>query len=267
MASAGPALAHYHMLLPDKHSVERDAAATFTLSFGHPFEHQLFPAQRPKSVTVLAPDGQVHDLTSRLQPVQLPGADGKPVTAWRWSYTPARRGDHVVVARCEPVWMADERLFFDDTVKVILHVQTQNGWDAVAGGMELVPLTRPYGLTRGTVFQAQARGPAEEGKGKRPVIIVTPQGESPPMTGALVEVERYNPTPPKELPPDEFITRTVKTEPNGVATVTLPEPGWWAITAVRDGGLRERDGKSYPVKARCTLWVPVDDRVPLTPAK
>jgi hypothetical protein len=49
--------------------------------------------------------------------------------------------------------------------------------------------------------------------------------------------------------------------------VTLPEPGWWAITAIRDGGTRVKDGKNYPVKIRSTLWVPVDDKVPLTPAK
>jgi cobalt/nickel transport protein len=129
-----------------------------------------------------------------------------------------------------------------------LHVRTQNGWDnAVGGGQELVPLTRPYGLRAGAVFQALLRGPGP--------------------AGALVEVERYNPSPPKDLPPDEHITRAVKTDPNGVATVTLPDPGWWAITAVRDGGTRERDGKNYPVKARCTFWVHVDDTIPLTPAK
>ena len=121
----------------------------------------------------------------------------------------------------------------------------------------MLPLTRPYGLRAGMVFQALA-------------IIrddAAPRTEFAPQPGTLVEVERYNPTPPKELPPDEHITRTLKTDQAGVATVTLTESGWWAVTAVRDAGARQRAGKSVPVKQRTTLWVHVDDKVPLTPSK
>jgi cobalt/nickel transport protein len=266
LASRSHAAAHYHILFPDKPAADRDATVTFTLRFGHPFEHQLFPTQRPKSVVVVPPDGKPVDLTARAERFEVPGADNKPVPAYRWTYTPTRRGDHLVVVRCEPEWLAEEQVFLDDTAKVVVHVQTQNGWDAAAGGgLELVPLTRPYGLRAGMVFQAQVRGPANVSP--RGVIITTPGSENQPLPGTLVEVERYNPSPPKELPPDEHITRTVKTDPNGVATVTLTEPGWWAVTAVRDGGTRVKDGKAYPVKVRSTLWVPVDDKVPVTPAK
>ncbi len=75
-----------------------------------------------------------------------------------------------------------------------------------------------------------------------------------------MEIERYNPTPPKELPPDEHITRTVKTDPSGVATCTLTEPGWWCLTAQRDAGKMEHNRKSYPVRQRTTLWVFVDEK-------
>ena len=63
------------------------------------------------------------------------------------------------------------------------------------------------------------------------------------------------------MPADEHITRTAKTDPNGVVTCTLTEPGWWCITAQRDGGKKERDGKSYPVKQRATMWVFVDEKM------
>src|SRR5947209_944968 len=108
--------------------------------------------------------------------------------------------------------------------------------------LELVPLTRPYGLEPGLVFQAQ--------------LLVTGK----PVPGALVEVERMNPEPPKEadLPPDEQITRKTKTDPNGVLTCTLPDAGWWVITAVTDGGARDHEGKPRPVRRRATLWVNVD---------
>src|SRR5262249_13825031 len=81
-----------------------------------------------------------------------------------------------------------------------------------------------------------------------------------PLAGALVEVERFNPTPPKELPPDEQITRTVKTDPNGVATCTLTEPGWWCLTAQTDGGRLRHEGKPYPLRRRAPLGVFGDEK-------
>ena len=258
--TTNPAAAHYHILLPEKGSVERELPVKLTLRFGHPFEHQMFPTTKPTSVIVIMPDGQHVDLTEKLEKYDLPGTDGNPASGYAWTYTPTSRGDHVFFVRCEPQWMPIEKEFLDDTVKVILHVQTQNGWDTVAGeGMELIPLTRPYGLRAGTVFQVSAHGKPAPGSLPRRNITVFPASENQPLANALVEVERYNATPPKKLPPDEFITRTVKTDPNGVATVTLPESGWWAITAVHDGGTRVRDGKAFPVKVRSTLWVPVDE--------
>src|SRR5947209_3902759 len=144
--------------------------------------------------------------------------------------------------------MEEDREFLQDTVKAVLHVQAQKSWDAAAGqAFEMVPLTRPYGLQPGMAFQAQA---LVEGK---------------PLAGAMVEIEHYNPVAPKELPPDEHITRTAKTDPNGVVTCTLTQPGWWCVAAHRDGGRRERDGKAYPVRQRAILWVFVDDLV--APAK
>jgi cobalt/nickel transport protein len=140
------------------------------------------------------------------------------------------------------VWLEEEKLFFHDTVKVVYHVQTQNGWDAATGSaFEIVPLTRPYGLQPGLVLQGQVLAAGK------------------PVAGTMVEVEQYHPTPPKALPPDEQMTRTVKSDPNGVFTCTLTDPGWWCVTAERDGGKRERDGKMYPVKQRTTFWVYVDD--------
>jgi hypothetical protein len=99
------------------------------------------------------------------------------------------------------------------------------------------------------VFQAQLRG--------REVERVAP---FTPQPDALVEVERYNPTAPAELPADEQITRTAKTGPLGVVTTSLPEAGWWCLTASRRAGRREHEGKMYPVRQRTTFWVFVDER-------
>jgi cobalt/nickel transport protein len=254
----GIARAHYHILLPDKPAVQTDQAVTITLRFGHPFEHQMFPTQRPRRAVVVTPDENLMDLTAKTEQVDLKVEKGEPLTTYRWTYTPTQRGDYVFAVQCDPVWLADEGVFLEDTVKVTVHVLAQKNWDGLAGArFELVPLTRPYGLRAGMVFQALAIGRDD----------TTPRTEFEPQPGTLVEIERYNPTPPKELPPDEHITRTLKTDPAGVATMTLTEAGWWAVTAIRDAGTRQRAGKSVPVKQRTALWVHVDDKVPLTPAK
>jgi cobalt/nickel transport protein len=237
------ARAHFLMLLPSAESGQRDQAAAVVFQWGHPFEHQLFDAPKPESAVVFDPDGKRIDLAKSLERIEVPSEGGKNVSAWRFTLQPERRGDYTLVVIAPPIWMGEEQFFFQDTVKVVFHVQTQKGWDKPTGtGFELAPLTRPYGLQPGMVFQAQA---LFEGK---------------PLPGALVEVEPYHTVPPKALPADEHMTRQVKTDANGVLTCTLTEAGWWCVTAERDGGKREHDGKMYPVRQRATFWVHVDDK-------
>jgi uncharacterized GH25 family protein len=81
-----------------------------------------------------------------------------------------------------------------------------------------------------------------------------------PAVGNTVEVERYNASTPKSLPPDEQITRVYKTDPNGVVTCTLTDAGWWAITAWTSEGTAKHDGKDVEVRRRSTLWVFVDEK-------
>ena len=241
---SGSAAAHYNMLLPQTATAKKGEALTFTYQWGHPFEHQLFDAPSPQSLIVLEPDGKKAELKELLKKTTRKG-EVREVTAYQLPFTPSQRGDHVFILRTPPIWMEEDGEFVQDSVKVILHVQAQKGWDAVASDdFELLPLTRPYGLRPGMVFQAQIHPPAKD-----------PHKHA----GTLVEIERYNETPPAQLPADEHITRTVKTDPNGVATTTLTEPGWWCLTAAKSGGTRMRDGKAYPVRQRCTLWVFVDE--------
>ena len=238
----GLAAAHFHMLFPETASTTTDKPVTFVFQWGHPFEHELFDTALPEKLIMVSPDRLQTVLTSSLSKFSIKGADNKNVTAYRFSFTPEKRGDYTCVAVAAPVWMEHEKQFLQDSAKVIVHVQTQKNWDAITGGFELTPLTRPYGLQPGMVFQAQI---LDEGK---------------PQPGVMAEVERYNATAPKELPADEQITRRVKADPNGVLTCTLTDPGWWSITAERPGGMRERDGKSFPVVQRTTLWVYVDPK-------
>jgi uncharacterized GH25 family protein len=251
---AAPAGAHYSMLLPAAASGKKGEAITLTYQWGHPFEHQLFDAPSPLSLTVRAPDGKQTDITASLEKTTV-GEGDKKATAYRLRFAPEERGDYVFLLRTPPIWMEDEKEFWQDTIKVVLHVQAQKGWGGAESAGEWMPLTRPYGLPPGVAFQARlcpprlSRGAEARGEQQRQ------------FAGRLVEIERYNRSPPDRLPPDEQITRTAETDPNGVVTATLTEPGWCCLTAtVKDSEKKERDGKAYPVRQRSTLWVYVDDR-------
>jgi uncharacterized GH25 family protein len=239
----GSAAAHFNMLLPQTASAKKGETLTITYQWGHPFEHQLFDAPQPQSLIVLSPDGKRIELTDKL--VKTTGKTGvKEATVYQLHFTPQQRGDYVFMLQTPPIWMEEDGEFLQDTVKMVLHVQAQKGWDAAAGAFELVPLTRPYGLRPGMVFQVEALNARSAGKGN---------------SYGLVEIERYNAAPPKELPPDEEITRTVRVDANGVATTTLSEAGWWCLTLARSQGTRRREGKSYPLRQRATFWVFVDE--------
>jgi nickel transport protein len=250
--SANALQAHYSMLLPQSVYAHPGQPVMILFQWGHPFEHQLANAAPPSRLSVLSPSGKTSDLTKGLEEVAIPGPGGKKVHAFQFQFTPEERGDFVFALHGSPIWMEEDHEFFQDTVQVVLHVQAQKGWDASVGkGMEMKPLTRPYGLQPGMVFQAR-------------VLVV---GQA--LAGTMVEVERYNASPPANLPRDEHITRTAKTDPAGVVTVSLMEPGWWGLTASRSGGKKEHDGKSFPIRERVTLWVLVDDpkTIQSTPVK
>lgn len=238
LVAAAGASAHYHMLLPDKRSVKADEAVTFTYQFGHPFEHELFDTAEPEAVYAIHPDGTRTDLKKGLKKTAADGPEGKTVTGYMFGFTPAKRGDYVVVAVSPAVKADGEKLPLRDVTKVVLHVQTQNGWDNAveekSAPFDLQPLTRPYGLTPGVAFHLDVL-----------------QADGKPVRRGAVEVERSNPAPPKEVPADEFVTRTARTSRTGTAVVTLGEPGWWAVTAAVDG---------EKARHRCTLWVHVDEK-------
>jgi cobalt/nickel transport protein len=247
-----PVAAHYNMLLPDKHSVKKGDEVIVTYQWGHPFEHQLFDAPKPEHLWLFAPDGKSKDLVGSLEPIKVAGDEGKQVVAYQLKLKPDERGDFTLVLKTPPIWLATDEIFVQDVVSVVIHVQTEKGWDRedVVGPLGVRPLTRPYGLTAGSVFQMEVfHGGFRVGSDKKP-------------GRATVEFERYNPIPPKSLPPEEEMTRTAKTGPGGVATGTLTEPGWWAVTASLDKPAmeREHEGKKYPVRERGTFWVPVDEK-------
>jgi uncharacterized GH25 family protein len=243
--SAGRADAHYPMLLPSAHSIKRGEHLTLTYQWGHPYEHQLFDALVPDAFVACTPGGsQTIDLKATLKQIALPAGEGKTVMAYQAAFSPQERGDYLFYLELPALWMEEEQEFFQDVAYVVVHVQAQRGWDnnffRADDRMGIQALTRPYGLRTGMAFQALVSG---RGKG---------------LANTLVEVEHYNETPPASLPPDENITRSAKTDPNGVVTCTLTDPGWTCVAAVRSHGKNRHGEKEYPVRQRAVFWVYVD---------
>jgi cobalt/nickel transport protein len=255
LGCATTSVAHYNMLMLDKAWANKGEKVTFTYQFGHPFEHELFDAPEPKAVIVILPDGKTQKI-EKLTKIALKGADGKKATGYHFVYEPVVRGDHTVVLIAKPIWMGEAKEFVQDAVKVVLHVQTQKNWDAslpveIFGlhKLRMTPLTRPYGLFPGMIFQAH-------------VSHVQSKFEAGQGGGRLVEIERYPSQPIKNPPPDELITFKTKTDPNGVFTFAFPEPGWWSMTAGwQEPDRRWKEGANEgPLRERATLWIQVDEK-------
>lgn len=227
---AGAALAHFPILFPATPWGALDQEVELLHAFGHPFEVERAPAGRPVRWTVLAPGGAPTDLLATLGDAQAPQLE------WRARYTPRERGDHVVALTGPIVEHDGERS--QDFVKVVLHVPAvQKGWDRVVGDpIEVVPLTRPYGIAVGGGVRAEV---VADGK---------------PLPHAEVEVEYCNERAPASLPAEPFVTRVEKTDRAGAFSTTLERAGWWILSVSRgtDKGTQ-----------RASLWVhvgPVEPR-------
>ena len=55
-----------------------------------------------------------------------------------------------------------------------------------------------------------------------------------------------------------MVTRAARTDPNGVVTFTLDEPGWWVIAASAPARTVLRNGTQVPLVERALFWVRVE---------
>jgi len=82
---------------------------------------------------------------------------------------------------------------------------SDEGWDQEIGlKSEIVPMTRPFGLYAGNLFQG----------------VVKLNGR--PVPHAVVEVEYYNQDKTVKAPTEYMITQVVKADRNGVFSYCVP---------------------------------------------
>lgn len=241
----GMSLAHYHVVLPDKPLAKVNEKISFSVKFGHPFEHEFHELSPLQSITWTDPEGKTQTLDTFEKVLDKEGK----LEEVKFSMVPTKRGAYLVTVTSQPIWMEDEKVFYRDVVRVWVMVDSPKGWNRPERA-DFDILTRPFGIRASMTFRGQ--------------YAIEPERPH------LVEWEKYNATPPKELPPDEHVTYATRTDRQGTFSLTFTESGWWGITLTANRSTpetREYKGGKYPVVDRHTLWVYVEEKIVTKPVK
>ena len=231
-----PARSHFGMLIPSDSMVMQDdsRSVTLVLSFSHPFELVGMELVKPKVFNVLA-GGKKQDLLGSLAETQVMGHQ-----AWKAAYPLKRPGVYMFYMQPQPYWEAAEDSYIIHYTKtVVTAFGDDDGWDEELGlKTEIVPLSKPFGLYAGNVFQG----------------IVKFDGKAVPFAG--VEVEYLNEDKTYTAPTDYMITQSIKADGNGVFTYAAPVSGWWGFAALTSADYKlPQQGIEKDVELGAVIWV------------
>jgi cobalt/nickel transport protein len=232
----GSAHAHFGMIIPSDDIIAQGDSkqVNVKLMFIHPFEMQGMPLEKPAAFGVVAGADKT-DLSGKLKEIKVLGQK-----AWEASYTVKKPGIYTFYMEPKPYWEPAEDCYIIHYTKVMLSaLGLEEGWDAEVGlKTEIVPLTRPFGVYAGNVFQG----------------VVKLDGK--PVPNCDVEVEYYNQAKKFKAPDDSFVTQVVKTDANGVFTYAAPKAGWWGFAALNTSKDKIND---KDVELGAVLWVKFHD--------
>ena len=230
--SVAAASAHFGMIIPSDEMIMKgdNANISLQLMFWHPFEGIGMDLLKPLKLEVVA-NGSKHDLLNTLSSQKI-----KEHTTWKTAYRVRRPGLYVFYMEPQPYWEPAEDSYIVHYTKTVVAAYGQDeGWDEPIGlKTEIVPLSKPFGLYAGNVFQG----------------VVMLKGK--PVPGAEVEVEYFNVEGKYSAPTDYMVTQTIKADPNGVFTYAVPRAGWWGFAALSTD---DRQIKGKDVEIGAVIWV------------
>lgn len=234
--SGTTALAHYGMIIPSAPMISQEdgRSVQLSVSFSHPFELDGMVLEQPVSFDVTH-DGETTDLLDDLNGSDIMGQPG-----FTLEYPLERPGTYVFSMEPKPYWEpAEDSFIVHHTKTYVSAFDDDAGWDTELGlRTEIVPLSKPFGLWAGNVFQG----------------MVMLEGE--PVPNAEVEVEYYNEDGDASVPSDLMITQTVKADANGVFTYATPTDGWWGFAALNTAPeTMQHDGVEKAVELGAVIWV------------
>ena len=211
---------------------------TLKLSFSHPFEGIGMQLDKPKAFGVLK-NGKKQNLAGLLSE-KLRSSH----TAWEVTYKIKRPGAYLFYMEPVAYWEpAEDSFIIHYTKTVVAAFGDDEGWDQEIGlKTEIVPLTKPFGLYTGNVFQG----------------IVKLDGK--PVPFAEVEVEYFNEDQKATAPTEYMITQTIKADPNGIFTYAVPKSGWWGFAALNPADFKlKHGGEDKAVELGAVIWIEFHD--------
>ena len=237
---AGPASAHFGMVIPSDSMVmqEDNKTVDVTLSFSHPFEGIGMELVKPEAFGVVV-NGKKNNLIDNLTKTRV-----MDHAAWKADYRIKRPGIYMFYMEPKPYWEPAEDCFIVHYTKtVVTAFGDDEGWDKEIGlETEIVPLSKPFGLYTGNVFQG----------------IVKLNGKTVPY--AEVEVEYYNKDGKLKAPTDYMVTQTIKADQNGVFTYAAPKAGWWGFAALNTSDKKiKHNGEDKDIEIGAVIWVEFHD--------
>ena len=145
--------AHFGMIIPSDSMVMQgeDRNVQITLSFSHPFEVVGMDLEKPAAFGVMI-NGKSENLLGVLQ-----SATVMDHMAWKAYYRVKHPGVYMFYMEPKPYWEPAEDCFIVHYTKTVVAFHEDEGWDTEIGlKTEIVPLTKPYGLYAGNLFQGIA---------------------------------------------------------------------------------------------------------------
>ena len=228
--------AHFGMIIPSDSMVMQDDERTLDLklSFSHPFEGHGMELVKPAAFFVVK-EGEKTNLLDSLSKTTVMGHG-----AWSTRFPVRRPGAYIFCMEPVPYWEPAEDCFIVHYTKTVVAAYGQEeGWDGEAGlKTEIVPLSKPYGLYAGNLFQG----------------IVKVDGKAVPW--AEVEIEYYNKDKKATAPTDYMVTQTIHADGNGVFGYAPPVAGWWGFAGLSTSDQKMvYEGEQKNIELGAVIWV------------
>ena len=162
--------------------------------------------------------------------------------AWGANVALTKPGLYQFIIEGRPWWDAAHGRYLQHYVKTTLPVYgVERGWSLPVGQrFEIVPLSRPFGLTAPAMFSGTV---LMDGK---------------PLAAASVRMARIN-TEKRTVPTSWHEDIAARTNNKGEFSFVLNQPGWWCCMASIPGDpLKGPDGQPKPLQMGAMFWLYVD---------
>ncbi|MCW8329117.1 DUF4198 domain-containing protein [Photobacterium sp. SDRW27] len=231
---------HFLAITPQNQVIENGAERTqdFDVYFTHPMtQGPIMAIDKPEEIGYWRL-GKKEILSENLKEISI-----EQQKAWSLKHQFRRPGTYTFYVNQKPYIEKSENIAIAQYAKVVM--------DTFAAGeewapqlntpVEIIPLTRPFGLWTNSVFTGRV---LKNGK---------------PAAGVSVEVE-YDNKSNVPIIKDAYAKHITTTNAYGEFSVTLPKAGWWGIAALVEADEPiEIDGKSYPLEQAGVIWLQAVD--------